>query len=47
MPCALMNIKIEDLFPFAAQVDSGVAELVRKTRSEMWPTSTLAVKGKQ
>jgi intracellular sulfur oxidation DsrE/DsrF family protein len=26
----LMNVKTEDLFPFAAQVDSGVAELVRK-----------------
>jgi intracellular sulfur oxidation DsrE/DsrF family protein len=26
----LMNIKTEDLFPFARQVDSGAAELVRK-----------------
>jgi hypothetical protein len=26
----LMNVKTEDLFPFASQVDSGVAELVRK-----------------
>ena len=26
----LMNVKAEDLFPFAAQVDSGVAELARK-----------------
>ena len=26
----VMNIKTEDLFPFASQVDSGVAELVRK-----------------
>ena len=26
----LMNIKTEDLFPFASQVDSGVAELARK-----------------
>src|SRR5207249_930742 len=26
----LMNVKTEDLFPFAAQVDSGVAELTRK-----------------
>lgn len=26
----LMNVKTEDLFPFVAQVDSGVAELVRK-----------------
>lgn len=26
----LMNIKTEDLFPFAAQVDSGAAELARK-----------------
>lgn len=25
-----MNVKTEDLFPFASQVDSGVAELVRK-----------------
>ena len=25
-----MKVKTEDLFPFAAQVDSGVAELVRK-----------------
>ena len=25
-----MNVKTEDLFPFAAQVDSGVAELARK-----------------
>jgi uncharacterized protein len=25
-----MNVKTEDLFPFAAQVDSGVAEIVRK-----------------
>jgi intracellular sulfur oxidation DsrE/DsrF family protein len=24
------NVKTEDLFPFAAQVDSGVAELARK-----------------
>ena len=29
----LMNVKTEDLFPFAAQVDSGVAELVRKQES--------------
>ena len=26
----VMNIKTEDLFPFAAQVDSGVAEIARK-----------------
>jgi intracellular sulfur oxidation DsrE/DsrF family protein len=26
----LMNVKTEDLFPFASQVNSGVAELVRK-----------------
>ena len=26
----MMNIKTEDLFPFAKQVDSGAAELVRK-----------------
>jgi intracellular sulfur oxidation DsrE/DsrF family protein len=26
----LMNVKTDDLFPFASQVDSGVAELVRK-----------------
>ncbi|HLG99900.1 MAG TPA: DsrE family protein [Bryobacteraceae bacterium] len=26
----LMNVKTEDLFPFAAQVDSGVAEIARK-----------------
>lgn len=26
----VMNVKTEDLFPFASQVDSGVAELVRK-----------------
>jgi uncharacterized protein len=26
----LMNVKTEDLFPFAAQVDAGVAELTRK-----------------
>lgn len=26
----LMNVKTEDLFPFTAQVDSGVAELARK-----------------
>jgi hypothetical protein len=26
----LMNVKTEDLFPFAAQVDAGVAELARK-----------------
>jgi intracellular sulfur oxidation DsrE/DsrF family protein len=26
----LMNVKTEDLFPFAVQVDSGVAELARK-----------------
>ncbi len=26
----LMNVKTEDLFPFAAQVDSAVAELTRK-----------------
>lgn len=26
----LMNIKTEDLFPFASQVDSGVAEVARK-----------------
>lgn len=25
-----MNVKTEDLFPFAAQVDSGVAEVVRR-----------------
>jgi intracellular sulfur oxidation DsrE/DsrF family protein len=25
-----MNVKTEDLFPFAVQVDAGVAELVRK-----------------
>lgn len=26
----MMNVKTEDLFPFATQVDSGIAELVRK-----------------
>jgi uncharacterized protein len=26
----IMNVKTEDLFPFASQVDSGVAELARK-----------------
>ena len=26
----MMNVKTEDLFPFASQVDSGVAELARK-----------------
>ena len=26
----LMNVKTEDLFPFAGQVDSGIAELARK-----------------
>jgi intracellular sulfur oxidation DsrE/DsrF family protein len=26
----MMNVKTEDLFPFAGQVDSGIAELVRK-----------------
>jgi intracellular sulfur oxidation DsrE/DsrF family protein len=26
----MMNVKTDDLFPFATQVDSGVAELVRK-----------------
>ncbi len=26
----VMNVKTEDLFPFATQVDSGVAEIVRK-----------------
>jgi intracellular sulfur oxidation DsrE/DsrF family protein len=26
----VMNVKTEDLFPFASQVDSGIAELVRK-----------------
>lgn len=26
----LMNVKSEDLFPFATEVDSGVAELIRK-----------------
>lgn len=26
----MMNVKTEDLFPFAAQVDSGVAELARQ-----------------
>ena len=26
----LMNVKTEDLFPFASQVDSAVAELTRK-----------------
>ena len=26
----VMNVKTDDLFPFASQVDSGVAELVRK-----------------
>ena len=26
----IMNVKTEDLFPFASQVDSGIAELVRK-----------------
>jgi intracellular sulfur oxidation DsrE/DsrF family protein len=26
----IMNVKTDDLFPFASQVDSGVAELVRK-----------------
>lgn len=31
----LMNVKTEDLFPFAAQVDSGVAELARK-QEEGW-----------
>lgn len=29
----LMNVKTEDLFPFASQVDSGVAELARKQES--------------
>ena len=24
------NVKTEDLFPFASQVDSGIAEMVRK-----------------
>ena len=28
-----LNVKTEDLFPFAAQVDSGVAELVRKQKA--------------
>ena len=27
-----LNVKTEDLFPFASQVDSGVAELVRKQK---------------
>jgi intracellular sulfur oxidation DsrE/DsrF family protein len=30
----LMNVKTEDLFPFAAQVDSGVAELARKQKAD-------------
>jgi intracellular sulfur oxidation DsrE/DsrF family protein len=29
----MMNVKTEDLFPFASQVDSGVAELARKQES--------------
>jgi uncharacterized protein len=29
----VMNVKTEDLFPFASQVDSGVAELARKQES--------------
>jgi len=28
-----LNVKTEDLFPFAGQVDSGVAELVRKQKA--------------
>lgn len=28
-----MNVKSEDLFPFATEVDSGVAELVRKQKA--------------
>jgi intracellular sulfur oxidation DsrE/DsrF family protein len=28
-----LNVKTEDLFPFATQVDSGVAELVRKQKA--------------
>jgi hypothetical protein len=28
-----LNVKTEDLFPFASQVDSGVAELVRKQKA--------------
>ena len=28
-----INVKTEDLFPFASQVDSGVAELVRKQKA--------------
>lgn len=28
-----LNVKTEDLFPFTAQVDSGVAELVRKQKA--------------
>lgn len=29
----MMNVTTEDLFPFATQVDSGVAELVRKQKA--------------
>jgi len=28
-----LNVKTEDLFPFTTQVDSGVAELVRKQKA--------------
>ena len=31
----VMNIKTEDLFPFASQVDSGIAEIVRR-QEEGW-----------
>jgi intracellular sulfur oxidation DsrE/DsrF family protein len=26
----VMNVKTEDLFPFASQVDSGIAQIVRR-----------------
>ena len=29
----VMNVKTEDLFPFASEVDSGIAEIVRKQES--------------
>ena len=29
----VMNVKTEDLFPFASEVDSGIAEVVRKQES--------------
>jgi peroxiredoxin family protein len=36
----VMNIKTEDLFPFASQVDSGVTELVRKQEA-VWASHSL------